>query len=90
MARPAEQRHHALQSDSFLLVGAVHHSCWGGLMSCLLLSSAVVSWPLQNLGPFTVFVPIDKAFRGTPVCWSRSSSLLVRWLPVPDVPFVSR
>uniref|UniRef100_A0A673BC57 Stabilin 2 n=1 Tax=Sphaeramia orbicularis TaxID=375764 RepID=A0A673BC57_9TELE len=26
-----------------------------------------LSWPLQNLGPFTVFVPINKAFRGSSV-----------------------
>uniref|UniRef100_A0A3Q4I1D9 Stabilin 2 n=1 Tax=Neolamprologus brichardi TaxID=32507 RepID=A0A3Q4I1D9_NEOBR len=26
-----------------------------------------LSWPLQNLGPFTVFIPINKGFKGTPV-----------------------
>ncbi|KAG7277658.1 hypothetical protein CRUP_025343 [Coryphaenoides rupestris] len=26
-----------------------------------------VSWPLHHLGPFTLFVPIDRAFRFTPV-----------------------
>uniref|UniRef100_A0A8D3AH52 Stabilin 2 n=1 Tax=Scophthalmus maximus TaxID=52904 RepID=A0A8D3AH52_SCOMX len=33
---------------------------WSGQLSSL-------SWPLQNLGPFTLFVPINKGFRGTSV-----------------------
>uniref|UniRef100_A0A667ZJM3 Stabilin 2 n=1 Tax=Myripristis murdjan TaxID=586833 RepID=A0A667ZJM3_9TELE len=31
---------------------------WTGQLSSL-------SWPLRNLGPFTVFIPINKGFRGT-------------------------
>ncbi|CAB1345818.1 unnamed protein product [Coregonus sp. 'balchen'] len=26
-----------------------------------------ISWPLSNFGPFTVFVPINKGFKGTPL-----------------------
>lgn len=26
-----------------------------------------LSWPLQNLGPFTVFVPVNRGFKGTSV-----------------------
>uniref|UniRef100_A0A8C4GKP0 Stabilin 2 n=1 Tax=Dicentrarchus labrax TaxID=13489 RepID=A0A8C4GKP0_DICLA len=33
---------------------------WSGQLSSL-------SWPLQNLGPFTLFVPINKGFRGVSV-----------------------
>uniref|UniRef100_H3CCR8 Stabilin 2 n=1 Tax=Tetraodon nigroviridis TaxID=99883 RepID=H3CCR8_TETNG len=41
---------------------------WSGQLSAAIsLFAGSVSWPLQNLGPFTAFVPINKAFRGTPV-----------------------
>lgn len=33
----------------------------------IVLVSGSLSWPLQNLGPFTLFVPINKGFRGTSV-----------------------
>lgn len=35
--------------------------------NCVCLFSASLSWPLQNLGPFTLFVPINKGFKGTSV-----------------------
>lgn len=40
---------------------------WTRLTSCVSVPAGSLSWPLQNLGPFTAFVPINKAFRGTPV-----------------------
>lgn len=38
-----------------------------GNQSVFLSFSDAVSWPLQNFGPFTVFVPINKGFRGLSV-----------------------
>uniref|UniRef100_A0A3B4UC77 Stabilin 2 n=1 Tax=Seriola dumerili TaxID=41447 RepID=A0A3B4UC77_SERDU len=37
---------------------------WSGQLSNALSLFGSVSWPLQNLGPFTVFVPINKGFKG--------------------------
>uniref|UniRef100_A0A3Q3W761 Uncharacterized protein n=1 Tax=Mola mola TaxID=94237 RepID=A0A3Q3W761_MOLML len=39
-----------------------------------------LSWPLQNLGPFTVFVPINKGFRGTPVRTLTADSSKAKYL----------
>ncbi|XP_037615817.1 stabilin-2 [Sebastes umbrosus] len=38
---------------------------WRGQLSNAITLFDFVSWPLQNLGPFTLFVPINKGFRGT-------------------------
>ncbi|KAG7497480.1 stabilin-2 isoform X1 [Solea senegalensis] len=40
---------------------------WSGQLSKAISLFDSVSWPLQNLGPFTVFVPINKGFKGTAV-----------------------
>nr|XP_046235043.1 stabilin-2 isoform X1 [Scatophagus argus] len=40
---------------------------WTGQLSNAITLFSSLSWPLQNLGPFTLFVPINKGFRGTPV-----------------------
>ncbi|XP_041636350.1 stabilin-2 isoform X2 [Cheilinus undulatus] len=38
---------------------------WRGQLSNAIQLFSVLSWPLQSLGPFTLFVPINKGFRGT-------------------------
>ncbi|XP_077355725.1 stabilin-2 [Festucalex cinctus] len=38
---------------------------WAGQLTKAISLFDSVSWPLQNLGPFTVFVPSNKGFRGT-------------------------
>ncbi|XP_067346973.1 stabilin-2 isoform X2 [Channa argus] len=40
---------------------------WSNQLSNAITLFGSLSWPLQNLGPFTVFVPINKGFRGTSV-----------------------
>ncbi|XP_040886255.1 stabilin-2 isoform X2 [Toxotes jaculatrix] len=40
---------------------------WSGQLSNAISLFGSLSWSLQNLGPFTVFVPINKGFRGTSV-----------------------
>uniref|UniRef100_A0AAZ3NWQ7 Stabilin 2 n=1 Tax=Oncorhynchus tshawytscha TaxID=74940 RepID=A0AAZ3NWQ7_ONCTS len=35
---------------------------WTGQLSA-------ITWPLSNFGPFTIFVPINKGFKGTPVTY---------------------
>ncbi|XP_027140103.1 stabilin-2 [Larimichthys crocea] len=40
---------------------------WSGQLSNAISLFGSVSWSLQNLGPFTLFVPINKGFRGTSV-----------------------
>ncbi|XP_065807292.1 stabilin-2 isoform X1 [Labrus bergylta] len=40
---------------------------WRGQLSDAIQLFGVLSWPLQSLGPFTLFVPINKGFRGTSV-----------------------
>ncbi|XP_028254125.1 stabilin-2 isoform X2 [Parambassis ranga] len=40
---------------------------WSGQLSNAISLFGSLLWPLQNLGPFTVFVPINKGFRGTSV-----------------------
>ncbi|XP_054623431.1 stabilin-2 isoform X2 [Dunckerocampus dactyliophorus] len=37
---------------------------WSGQLTSAITLFGSVSWPLQNLGPFTLFVPINKGFRG--------------------------
>ncbi|XP_074554721.1 stabilin-2 [Halichoeres trimaculatus] len=37
---------------------------WRGQLSKAISLFGSVSWPLQNLGPFTLFVPINSGFRG--------------------------
>ncbi|XP_078138357.1 stabilin-2-like [Centroberyx gerrardi] len=38
---------------------------WTGQLSSAITLFGSLSWPLANLGPFTIFVPINKGFRGT-------------------------
>ncbi|XP_062239185.1 stabilin-2 isoform X1 [Platichthys flesus] len=38
---------------------------WRGQLSNAIALFGSLSWPLQNLGPFTVFIPINKGFKGT-------------------------
>ncbi|XP_041819472.1 stabilin-2 isoform X1 [Chelmon rostratus] len=40
---------------------------WSGQLRNAVTLFGSLSWPLQNLGPFTVFVPTNKGFRGTSV-----------------------
>ncbi|XP_054481008.1 stabilin-2 [Anoplopoma fimbria] len=37
---------------------------WSGQLGNAITLLGSLSWPLKNLGPFTVFVPINKGFRG--------------------------
>ncbi|MGH0147096.1 UNVERIFIED_CONTAM: hypothetical protein FKN15_021979 [Acipenser sinensis] len=37
----------------------------GQLSSAITLFDSSLSWPLKSLGPFTIFVPINKGFKGT-------------------------
>lgn len=64
MERPAERRHQPLQSDPSGPSGLARLDT---SHVCVFVLAGSLSWPLQNLGPFTAFVPINKAFRGTPV-----------------------
>ncbi|XP_029282312.1 stabilin-2 [Cottoperca gobio] len=38
---------------------------WRGQLNKAIMLFASLSWSLQNLGPFTLFVPTNKGFRGT-------------------------
>ncbi|XP_068162494.1 stabilin-2 [Antennarius striatus] len=38
---------------------------WVGQLSSAITLFSSISWALQNLGPFTLFVPINRGFRGT-------------------------
>ncbi|XP_039999160.1 stabilin-2 isoform X2 [Xiphias gladius] len=40
---------------------------WSGQLSNAISLFGSLSWPLQNSGPFTLFVPINKGFRGISV-----------------------
>ncbi|XP_029019242.1 stabilin-2 isoform X3 [Betta splendens] len=40
---------------------------WTGQLSNAIALFASISWPLQNLGPFTVFVPINRGFKDVSV-----------------------
>ncbi|XP_071358845.1 stabilin-2 isoform X1 [Trachinotus anak] len=40
---------------------------WSSQLSNAITLFGSLSWPLQDLGPFTIFVPINKGFRGTSV-----------------------
>uniref|UniRef100_A0A8C9SNB1 Stabilin 2 n=1 Tax=Scleropages formosus TaxID=113540 RepID=A0A8C9SNB1_SCLFO len=55
-------------------------TCYGNIMQqlqelntnpkgqwCNQLTNSSLSWPLSSLGPFTIFVPINKGFKGTSV-----------------------
>jgi hypothetical protein len=55
------------------------HASNGRVMRSLFLwspFSGSVSWPLEKLGPFTVFVPINRAFRYSPVRRRAADTLL--------------
>ncbi|XP_029351188.1 stabilin-2 isoform X1 [Echeneis naucrates] len=53
---------------------------WRGHLSNAIALFGSLSWPLQNLGPFTVFVPINKGFRGMSVRSLTSDQQKARYL----------
>ncbi|XP_042372390.1 stabilin-2-like, partial [Plectropomus leopardus] len=53
---------------------------WTGQLSNAITLFGSVSWQLQNLGPFTLFVPINKGFRGTSVRTLLADSSKARYL----------
>ncbi|XP_033470098.2 stabilin-2 isoform X1 [Epinephelus lanceolatus] len=53
---------------------------WSGQLSNAITLFGSVSWSLQNLGPFTVFVPINKGFRGTSVRTLTADSSKAKYL----------
>ncbi|XP_075967354.1 LOW QUALITY PROTEIN: stabilin-2 [Anarhichas minor] len=53
---------------------------WSGQLSNAVALLDSVSWPLQNLGPFTLFVPINKGFRGTSMRTLTSDSSKAEYL----------
>uniref|UniRef100_A0A8C8EX94 Stabilin 2 n=1 Tax=Oncorhynchus tshawytscha TaxID=74940 RepID=A0A8C8EX94_ONCTS len=40
---------------------------WTGQLSNAITLFGAITWPLSNFGPFTIFVPINKGFKGTPL-----------------------
>ncbi|XP_026182637.1 stabilin-2 isoform X2 [Mastacembelus armatus] len=53
---------------------------WSGQLSNAIALFASLSWQLQNLGPFTVFVPTNKGFRGTSVRTLTADSSKAKYL----------
>ncbi|KAM7367455.1 hypothetical protein PAMP_015355 [Pampus punctatissimus] len=53
---------------------------WSGQLSNAIALFDSLSWQLQNLGPFTVFVPINKGFRGTSVRTLTADSSKAKYL----------
>ncbi|XP_070411388.1 stabilin-2 isoform X2 [Nothobranchius furzeri] len=53
---------------------------WTGQLSNAISMFGVLSWTLQNLGPFTLFVPINKGFRLDPVSSLTGDSLLNKYV----------
>ncbi|XP_076025570.1 LOW QUALITY PROTEIN: stabilin-2 [Genypterus blacodes] len=53
---------------------------WTGQLSNAIALFGSLSWPLSNLGPFTVFVPINKGFRGTSVKTLTADASKARYL----------
>ncbi|XP_051974737.1 stabilin-2 [Xyrauchen texanus] len=52
----------------------------GQLSSAITLFDKVMPWPLISLGPFTVFVPVNKAFKGTTVKTILANVMKARYL----------
>ncbi|XP_051746711.1 stabilin-2 isoform X3 [Ctenopharyngodon idella] len=52
----------------------------GQLSSAITLFNKVMLWPLTSLGPFTVFVPVNKAFKGTSVRTLLANEMRARYL----------
>uniref|UniRef100_A0A8C2IG73 Stabilin 2 n=1 Tax=Cyprinus carpio TaxID=7962 RepID=A0A8C2IG73_CYPCA len=52
----------------------------GQLSSAITLFNKLMSWPLTSLGPFTVFVPVNKAFKGTSVKTLLANEMRARYL----------
>ncbi|XP_056603572.1 stabilin-2 isoform X1 [Triplophysa dalaica] len=52
----------------------------GQLSSAISLFDKAMSWPLTSLGPFTVFVPVNKAFKGTSVKTLLANEMKARYL----------
>uniref|UniRef100_A0A9J7XAB9 Stabilin 2 n=1 Tax=Cyprinus carpio carpio TaxID=630221 RepID=A0A9J7XAB9_CYPCA len=52
----------------------------GQLSSAITLFNKLMSWPLTSLGPFTVFVPVNKAFKGTSVKTLLANGMRARYL----------
>uniref|UniRef100_A0A673XQ06 Stabilin 2 n=1 Tax=Salmo trutta TaxID=8032 RepID=A0A673XQ06_SALTR len=46
---------------------------WTGQLSA-------ITWPLSNFGPFTVFVPINKGFKGTPLITLMADPMKAKYL----------
>ncbi|XP_036005270.1 stabilin-2 [Fundulus heteroclitus] len=53
---------------------------WSGQLSNAIALFGSVSWPLQNLGPFTVFVPVNKGFRGLSIKTLTADSSKAKYL----------
>ncbi|RXM34716.1 Stabilin-2 [Acipenser ruthenus] len=52
----------------------------GQLSSAITLFDSSLSWPLKSLGPFTIFVPINKGFKGTSMKSLMDNQLNARYL----------
>ncbi|MBN3320010.1 STAB2 protein, partial [Atractosteus spatula] len=52
----------------------------GQLSSAITLFDSSLSWPLTSLGPFTIFIPTNKGFRGTSLKTLVSDQLNARYL----------
>ncbi|KAM4711664.1 stabilin-2 [Anableps anableps] len=53
---------------------------WSGQLSNAISLFDFLSWPLQNLGPFTVFVPVNRGFRGTAIQTLTADSSKAKYL----------
>ncbi|XP_059181662.1 stabilin-2 [Centropristis striata] len=53
---------------------------WSGQLSSAITLLGSVSWSLKNLGPFTLFVPTNKGFRGTSVRTLTADASKARYL----------
>ncbi|KAJ8245363.1 hypothetical protein GJAV_G00269960 [Gymnothorax javanicus] len=52
----------------------------GQLSNAIMLFESTLSWPLSSLGPFTIFVPINKGFKGTTVNTLLADSMNAQYL----------
>ncbi|XP_017292654.2 stabilin-2, partial [Kryptolebias marmoratus] len=53
---------------------------WTGQLSNAISLFGSLSWSLQNLGPFTIFVPVNKAFRGVSIKALTADPLKAKYL----------
>ncbi|XP_027899534.1 stabilin-2 isoform X1 [Xiphophorus couchianus] len=53
---------------------------WSGQLSNAISLFDSLSWPLQNLGPFTVFVPVNRGFKGTSIQTLTADSSKAKYL----------